>query len=222
MKIKIFILQHKVSKARDLRILERHLKINNNQIYMDNSVLVVVHPGYAINVGGIISDKFGNYKEYLSRLEEAVNSQNSIVLLYGKGFRMPFPLPNSVSHVSDMEHLVSRLKNRKAERIKVCGEYLYWYVAENAGAKLQEYSEKLSPEKRIRFDKLLERTSELEAVKFAKKLGLDPQEFQREVFLGIKNKVVKGCVRDVYDELHDGFSDVIISRELCYPINDPK
>jgi hypothetical protein len=61
----------------------------------------------------------------------------------------------------------------------------------------------------------------LDAVKFAKKLGLDPQEFQREVFLGIRNKVVKGCVRDVYDILRDEFSDVIISRELCYPINDP-
>jgi len=189
---------------------------------MDSSALIVVHPGYAINIGGVISDEFGDYKEYLSRLEEAVSSQNSIVLLYGREFRMPFSLPNSVSRVSDMEQLVSKLKNRKTERIKVCGEYLYWYVAENAGEKLQEYSEKLSPEKRIRFKKLLERTSELDAVKFAKKLGLDPQEFQREVFLGIKNRLVNGCVRDVYGYLHDEFSDVTISRELCYPINDPK
>ena len=207
---------------RSLSAWERHLKINNNQNYMDNSVLVVVHPGYAINIGGIISDEFGDYKEYLSRVEEAVSSQNSIVLLYGKEFRMPFSLPNSVSRVSNMGHLVSQLKNRKTERIKVCGEYLYWYVAENAGEKLQEYSEKLSPEKRIQFNKLLERTSELDAVKFAKKLGLDPQEFQREVFLGMKNRLVNGCVRDVYDELRDEFSDVIISRELCYPINGPK
>jgi hypothetical protein len=189
---------------------------------MDNSVLVAVHPGYAVNIGGIISDEFGDYKEYLSRLEEAVSSQDSIVLLYGKGFKVPFPLPNDVSRVHNMKRLVFRLKNKKVERISVCGEYLYYYSADNATAKLKEYSEKLPPEKRIRFNKLLRQTSELEGVKFAKKLGLDPQEFQREVFSGIKNEIVEGCVRDVYDTLHDEFSDVTINRELCYPTNDPK
>ncbi len=102
---------------------------------MNNSVLVLVHPGYAGN-RQLTPDRYGGYGDYLSRLKDAVWTQTSIIFLY-KRDKLPFELPSDAEVIRDHDRgyhtkeLVSRLKERRVDRIDVCGEFLWWYIGDD-------------------------------------------------------------------------------------------
>jgi hypothetical protein len=186
---------------------------------MSETVLVVVHPGYA---GRRFStdERYGNYEEYIEKLRQAVWSQNSLLFIYkrdGKPFRIPpsAELIRDTRGRVDTEELIHRLNERKVQSVRVCGEFLYWYGVGDIDVNLKKYAGRLPPEKRKQFDETLLRTNTLDA-RFPRKFGLNPKNFFREIY-STKMGLHDGCVMHVYRDLSAEFSDVEIQKELCYP-----
>lgn len=186
---------------------------------MSSPALVVVQLGYVAN-RGLISDVYGDYGVYLSRVKNAVSSTSSIIFLYRRA-KVPFELPDTTELIIGERHtkkLIDRLKERMVNNVDICGELL-WYYGGDINENLKSYSKKLPKDRRIQLGKVLENTSILEPTRIAKKADLDPLEFTKEVFY-TGSEVRDGCVKNVYDILSSEF-DVKIIRELCYPITEP-
>ena len=185
------------------------------------SVLVVVHPGYEATSFFTIK-KQGNYESYLSLLRDAVWSHSSVLFLY-KDSKPPFDFPNNTIVIRDRDRgyytkeLVSKLRELRVDKVELCGESL-WFIGADVDKNLKRYAEKLQPEKKIKFDRALERIQVLDG-SFAKKLGLDSEEFINAIYFTGKN-INPGCVRKIQDELKGEFPVVEIKRELCYPTVD--
>ena len=185
-------------------------------------MLVAVHPNYA-GSRGLVASRYGNYGSYLLRLEKVLAQKKSIVFAFKKD-KIPFKLPNDVKVIRDPERgyyvreLVEELRNLDVKYVDLGGEFL-WFNGGNISENLKRYAEKLPKEKRIQYKSTLQRLQVLDSDRFARKLGLDPQEFLNEVFYS-GHEVQNGCVRHVFDELSEHFETKII-RELCYPTVDP-
>ena len=186
---------------------------------MTKSVLLVVHPGYAKNRNQI-SDS-GSYEAYLAQVRDAVWSRRSSVLFLYKRDGEPFALPRTAEVMRDPDRgywtkrLVQKLKQRRVERVDICGEYLYYFGNRNLNKNLERYAAALPKKKRNEFEKALARANIIDT-RFAKRLKLNPDDFFGKVFFD-GNEFVDGCVIKVYEELVGKFSNVEIKRELCYP-----
>ena len=189
---------------------------------MDDSILLVVHPNYTANKE-LIPKKYGNYQQYISELKSAIWSRPSLIFLY-RNHKLPFELPENAEIISDREgncfigELYARLKSKNSPKVDICGEFLYYHAPE-VSENLKKYAEKLNPEKRTQFEKTLEGLAVLDSVKFAKKLGFNPQQFTEDIFF-TASELKEGCVMYVYNELETDFETRIV-RELCFPTLDP-
>jgi len=189
-------------------------------IYMSESILVTVHPGYARNIG-YVPDRYGNYDEYLSRLRDAVWSQDSIIFLYRKD-EPPFELPENAEVMRDFDRnrgtgvnarkLISRLKDRGVSKVAIGGEFLwhYWFFGGDTDENFRRDYEELSQEEKERFvDKY---------VRLSKEEGMDPIP----ILNGLTGKAVEdGCARYIHNGLSSEFHVETI-RDLCYPTVAPQ
>jgi len=116
---------------------------------MSDSILVVVHPGSLL--GSLKKEEenlYGNYKEYLDKVKNAINQQRSIVIISPlkdsflkrilRRYKiLPFKIPQETIMIKDFidfgfnlggrETLLSILKSEKINNVKICGEQLWWY-----------------------------------------------------------------------------------------------
>ena len=105
-------------------------------------MLIVVHPGSLLNYEeDRIEEIYGNYEEYLSRVEDAINKEKSIIIALPtqKNFlkkRLPFQVPKDTMIIKDKietlffgaeKSLISILDKLKIYNVEVCGEQLWWY-----------------------------------------------------------------------------------------------
>jgi hypothetical protein len=102
---------------------------------MNNSMLLVVHLGYGRYRGLDRDEGYGNYNNYISRLEKAVWFRDSIIFTYMRD-TVPFILPPNAYQIYDdrrtreeiKEEVVSRLKSKNVSDVDICGEFLWWYT----------------------------------------------------------------------------------------------
>jgi len=191
-------------------------------------VTLAVHPGHANRIG-YVSEEYGYYPSYQSRLRDFINSHNSMIWLSSiVGERLPFNLSKSIEKSSNLGYLTSRL--RKGTIVNVCGELLWYYEEASLIERLRKYSERLPEVKRSEFNLLLNqeynlvgsRKQKFDIVGFAKKLDLDPMEIILKIN-SYKMRTVKiGCVEQACSELRNSRKFRVKKiRELCYPTNKP-
>lgn len=180
-----------------------------------DSILVAVHPGYARNRGHV-SDRYGNYEEYLSRLRDAVWSQSSMIFLYRTDIP-PFELPENAEVMHDFDRntgrgvnarrLISRLKDKGVSKVDIGGEFLWEYfrlISEDFVDSIRKDPTEIIEE--ARGDPLF------------KKMSLDAQSIIKYMD---RFNVRCCCVQTVYDGLSHDF-DVRLGRDLCYPTINPQ
>ncbi len=190
---------------------------------MGETILVIVHPGYAAN-RNLTADKYGSYEGYLTNLEYASLAYPTILFMFQRD-KMRLKLPKDADVVTVRDHdvgyhtkeLVSKLREKRPTKVLIGGEFL-WYHGGNISENLKLYSQKLPADKRMQFEEALFRTHVLTPT-FAKRLCLDVAEFTNEVFYSGNRVVEDACVKTMWRELHGDFN-VEIRRDLCYPTVD--
>lgn len=186
---------------------------------MADSILIAVHPGYAAN-RGLISDRYGNYDEYLSRLRDAVWSQDSIIFLSRRD-KPPFELPGNAEVMHDFDRkagrgvnakrIISRLKDRVVSEVEVGGEFLWhYYHFGSLDERYRKAYEGLSEEEQAKFID--------DAIKFALGLDVDPIT---QLNIATGKAIDDGCEKLAYDTLNRYFN-VRLRRDLSYPTIEPQ
>ena len=194
------------------------------------SLLVVVHPGYCANsagwIDGAMEEKYGEYDVYLKRLYEAVWRRRNCIMLLNRGDELPFDVPEEAEimryKIRESEELIERLKTKGVATVDICGEFLWRYGRSVELEEIREVTRVLPKEKRAIINELLDKNGYLDLYELKKRGVFFTPHFQRLLYslFYSEDEVRDGCVVRTKNELED-FS-VRIARELCYPIKEPK
>lgn len=188
--------------------------------------LIVVHPGYHLDRVGWNDEfegRYGDYEGYLDGLHKAIaSSRGSIVILYEKGDRLPFDVPEDTEVVAygfeESAEFIGMLKRRGIESIGLCGEFLWWYGRNAKPEEIMAAAESLPSEKREIIGDMLDSSEYMDCGKLREQ-GIDIRPFI-DLFRSEDGTEAKdGCVKNLAEDLEEDFP-VRIIRELCYPAKE--
>jgi len=176
---------------------------------MSESILVAVHPGYLLNTGQM-SEDYGDYDGYLTRLGLAVNSNDSIIFQHRLN-KPPFEISDEIEVIYDRDRnfgrgknagkLISTLKEKGVKHVDLSGEELWAYGV--------EYSDE-DIERDIKFFEDISSGKMDQSILSPTISGDEHIAHMRKLLL------INCCVPAVYESLSEHF-EVNLERELCYP-----